>query len=172
MPSEYDLWDMIPKKTDETWELAYYGGTFTSLPRSVMLRYLEFGQKLRRKGRIGSIRISTHPAYLDQEKISLLRRYGVSTVELGVQSMDDFVLEKAGRDHGKGEIIHSITLLKDAGFTVGIQLMTGLPGQFFREFGNCCHFDLTWFVFIRYWFLKERLWQKCGGTVFMSRKHW
>lgn len=129
MPSEYDLWDMIPKKTDETWELAYYGGTFTSLPRSVMLRYLEFGQKLRREGRIGSIRISTHPAYLDQEKISLLRRYGVSTVELGVQSMDDFVLEKAGRDHGKGEIIHSITLLKDAGFTVGIQLMTGLPGQ-------------------------------------------
>ena len=72
MPSEYDLWDMIPKKTDETWELAYYGGTFTSLPRSVMLRYLEFGQKLRREGRIGSIRISTHPAYLDQEKISSL----------------------------------------------------------------------------------------------------
>lgn len=129
IPSEHQLNAMIPVDTDETWELACYGGTFTALSEKIMLRYLKFALSLLQVKRIGSIRISTHPSYINDFIAERLRNYGVTTVELGVQSMDDSVLEKAGRSHGKVEILNSIRLLKRYGFSVGVQLMTGLPGD-------------------------------------------
>ena len=78
---------------------------------------------------ICSIRISTRPDYITVEGLALLKRYGVETVELGVQSMSDEVLRLSGRGHTAEDTSRAVTLLKKYGFRVGLQLMPGLPGD-------------------------------------------
>lgn len=126
VPDEKELWRLVPQGGPD-YELAYYGGSFTSLPFEVIEDYLRFGATLRDQGRIGEIRISTHPSSVNEKTIALLKAYGVNSVELGVQSLDDEVLNRAGRDHGKSEVLYSMFLIKNNGFKLGVQLMTGLP---------------------------------------------
>ena len=110
-------------------EVAFFGGTFTSLPRSVMAGLLEPLQALLADGVVASVRISTRPDALDAECCRYLADHGVTTVELGVQSMDDNVLCQAGRGHDAQAVVKSVSLLREAGMAVGIQLMPGLPGD-------------------------------------------
>jgi histone acetyltransferase (RNA polymerase elongator complex component) len=81
------------------------------------------------KGLFESVRVSTRPDAIDEERLRLLRRFGVTTVELGAQSMDDEVLRLSRRGHGAGDTVRASRLLKERGFQVGIQLMPGLPGD-------------------------------------------
>ncbi len=110
-------------------ELAFYGGTFTGLHKARMESLLEAAVPYIRSGAIGSIRISTRPDSLDEERLRILKAYGVATVELGVQSMDDHVLSISRRGHTAGDVVTAVQMLKDHGFKVGIQLMPGLPGD-------------------------------------------
>lgn len=126
IPDENELEGLVPQGGAD-YELAYYGGSFTSLPFEAMEAYLRFGANLREQGRIGEIRVSTHPSSVNEKTIALLKSYGVNSVELGVQSLDDQVLTRAGRDHGKSEVLYSMFLVKNNGFKLGVQLMTGLP---------------------------------------------
>ena len=126
IPCEDELDALMPLGGSD-YELAYYGGSFTSLPFETMEAYLKFAVKMRQQGRIGSIRVSTHPSTVNEKTIGLLKFYGVNTIELGVQSLDDEVLARAGRDHGKSEVLYSMFLVKNNGFNLGVQLMTGLP---------------------------------------------
>ncbi|MEG1868044.1 MAG: radical SAM protein [Clostridiales bacterium] len=126
IPNKDELLALMPQGGCD-YELAYYGGSFTALPIKTMVAYLDFAQKMREEGRIGKIRLSTHPSSLNDEKIAILKDYGVNSVELGIQSMDDEVLIKAGRGHTKREILYSMFLVKNNGFDLGVQLMTGLP---------------------------------------------
>ena len=52
-----------------------------------------------RNKEVSGIRISTRPDYISPEILDRLKQYGVSTIELGVQSMDDEVLRFSGRGH-------------------------------------------------------------------------
>jgi histone acetyltransferase (RNA polymerase elongator complex component) len=81
------------------------------------------------EGIIHSVRVSTRPDSLDEEKAARLRELGVDTVELGAQSMDDEVLRMTRRGHRAEDTERTATLLKQQGFRVGIQLMPGLPGD-------------------------------------------
>ncbi len=108
-------------------ELAFYGGSFTRLPKERLLSYLEAGLSLKEAGKIHGLRCSTHPNAIDGAMAALLKRYGMDRVELGAQSLDDDVLHAAGRGHGRAEILRSIALLREAGIEVGIQLLLGLP---------------------------------------------
>lgn len=110
-------------------EVAFYGGTFTSLPREKMSELLGAVRPYLEQGLFRSIRISTRPDALDRERLDLLDRSGVSTVELGTQSMDDEVLGMINRGHTSQDTVRSVHLLKRHGFRVGIQLMPGLPGD-------------------------------------------
>ena len=110
-------------------EVAFYGGTFTRLPKRRMVEILETVAPYLRKGFFRSIRVSTRPDELDMERLDLMGRFGVSTVELGAQSMDDEVLKLTKRGHTGQDTIESVHLLKRNGFRVGIQLMPGLPGD-------------------------------------------
>ncbi|WP_306533185.1 elongator complex protein 3 [Geobacter sp.] len=110
-------------------EVAFYGGTFTSLPRMEQERLLEPLQPLLATGRITHVRLSTRPDAVDGETARFLRARGVTTVELGVQSMDDRVLEAAGRGHTAAHVEQAFTGLREAGIRVGAQLMPGLPGD-------------------------------------------
>jgi len=110
-------------------EVAFYGGTFTRLPLRKMEELLGTVSTYLKDGLFGSIRLSTRPDALDEKKIDLMKRLGVSTVELGAQSMDDKILELSRRGHTAGHIVQAVHLLRRHGFKVGIQLMPGLPGD-------------------------------------------
>jgi len=110
-------------------EVAFYGGTFTSLPTASMTKMLGAARPFIEKGIIQSIRLSTRPDSLGEDKLDILDSFAVSTVELGVQSMDNMVLLLSNRGHTSLDTINAVKALKKRGFKVGIQLMPGLPGD-------------------------------------------
>ncbi len=110
-------------------ELAFYGGTFTSLEKDRMIELLDAAVPYLQKGLFDSIRVSTRPDSLDEERLEIMKRSGVRTVELGVQSMDDRVLGLSARGHSAEDSERAVHLLRNAGFCVGVQLMPGLPGD-------------------------------------------
>lgn len=113
---------------EERWEVAFYGGSFTALPPSKQRELLLPAFRVLQEGRIEAIRVSTRPDCLDEERLALLMAYGVTLVELGVQSMDDRVLRLAGRGHTATAVVEAAALLRSWGFNWGAQLMPGLPG--------------------------------------------
>ncbi|MDD4722006.1 MAG: radical SAM protein [Acidaminococcaceae bacterium] len=110
-------------------ELAFYGGSFTALPFEFQEELLKLAMEYRIKGLIGKIRVSTRPDYINSPVLALLKQYGVKTVELGAQSLDDSVLAKAERGHTGAQVAEAVKLLKAEGFIVGMQFMVGLPAQ-------------------------------------------
>ena len=109
--------------------LAFYGGSFTAIPRERQRELLEAARPYIRSDAIADIRLSTRPDAVDVETLDFLRAYGVRTVELGVQSMDDQVLRLSGRGHTAGDAEKAAALVKAAGFELILQMMTGLPGD-------------------------------------------
>ncbi len=110
-------------------ELAFYGGSFTAIGEADQVSLLEAAQPYLRAGHLFALRCSTRPDCIDESVIARLRRYGMQTVELGCQSMNDEVLRRSGRGHTALDCEHAIALLKSHGFSVVAQLMTGLPGS-------------------------------------------
>ena len=110
-------------------EVAFFGGTFTALPVDVQNQLLQPLQGLLAAGQIMSVRISTRPDCIDKENVKRLKLLGITTIELGVQSMDDEVLERSGRGHDSAASEAAIHCIKDGGLSVGAQLMPGLPGD-------------------------------------------
>lgn len=108
-------------------EVAFYGGSFTLLGEREQLSLLQPLQPLLRAGTVSAIRLSTRPDAIDARSASFLREAGVSLVELGVQSMDDRVLEASGRGHTARDTMEAIAALRAAGLRVGAQIMPGLP---------------------------------------------
>ena len=121
-------------------EVAFYGGSFTSLGKKRITELLEAVKPYMEQGLFSSIRVSARPDAIDGERLELMRNLGVSTVELGAQSMDDNVLSLSRRGHTAADTTASVKILKKYGFKVGIQLMPGLPGDskegFFRTINN------------------------------------
>jgi len=115
-------------------QVAFYGGSFTAIRREDQVLYLKEVQPFLASGLIDSIRISTRPDALDEETLSQLKKYGVKTVEIGVQSMIDEVLSLARRGHCAEDTASATLRLKQRGLEVGHQLMIGLPGDTFDRF--------------------------------------
>ncbi len=110
-------------------EVAFYGGTFTALSLDLQKDLLQAAGPYLKNGRVDSIRLSTHPACLSLESLTLLAAAGVKIIELGVQSMDPEVLRLSGREYGPDTVENAVSILNQHGFKVGIQLMPGLPGD-------------------------------------------
>lgn len=110
-------------------QVAFYGGSFTGLPASRQEDLLTAVTPFIEQGRVGSIRLSTRPDYIDAPRLALLARHRVRVVELGVQSLDNAVLAGAGRGHRAEQVELAVRLLRGHGFAVGLQLMVGLPGE-------------------------------------------
>ncbi|MCW5203932.1 radical SAM protein, partial [Desulfobulbus sp. US4] len=110
-------------------QVAFYGGSFTGLPLMRQKELLGAVAPFLEQGRVQSLRLSTRPDYIDQERVDLLGRYQVSTVELGVQSMNDRVLALAKRGHCAADVDRAVPVLRQAGMEIGIQLLLGLPGD-------------------------------------------
>jgi histone acetyltransferase (RNA polymerase elongator complex component) len=114
---------------DRPLEVAYFGGSFTALPVAVQDHLLQPLQGLLASGEIQSIRISTRPDCIDDAIVDRLAQQGIATIELGVQSMDDGVLDRSVRGHCAADSEAGIRCIKKGGLSVGAQLMPGLPGD-------------------------------------------
>jgi histone acetyltransferase (RNA polymerase elongator complex component) len=110
-------------------QIAFYGGTFTGMPREEQRRLLELAAFFLREGTVDHIRISTRPDEIDAEGLDLIESFGVRTVEVGTQSLNDDVLRLSQRGHTAADTLHAVSLLKERGFATGIHLMAGLPGD-------------------------------------------
>ncbi len=110
-------------------EIAFFGGSFTMVERSYMLSLLEAAYEYIQKGIFKGIRISTRPDGISREICEILKKYGVTAVELGAQSLDDRVLMLNERGHTAKQVCDACALLKEYGFEVGLQMMTGLYGS-------------------------------------------
>ncbi|MDD4570908.1 MAG: radical SAM protein [Clostridia bacterium] len=111
--------------------VAVYGGSFTALPKAEQVYFLKPAYDAMKQNKIKAIRLSTRPDAVDKDSLSLLKEYGVSTVEIGVQSMEPKVLQMAERGHTPEDSLKALALLKQEGFISGVQLMPGLPGETF-----------------------------------------
>ncbi|MCD8322503.1 MAG: radical SAM protein [Oscillospiraceae bacterium] len=110
-------------------ELAFYGGSFTAVDRKTQRELLSAAAPYRADGTVQTIRLSTRPDAIDEDILEFLKFWGVQTVELGAQSMDERVLLASGRGHTAAETIHAAGLVKAAGLQLILQMMTGLPGS-------------------------------------------
>ena len=112
--------------SDRTAEIAFFGGSFTGIDRSLMISLLEMAESYVGSGVFG-IRMSTRPDYIDEDIVRILKSYTVSQVELGIQSMSDKVLSASKRGHSADDTRHAVKLLRENGFSVVGQMMIGLP---------------------------------------------
>jgi histone acetyltransferase (RNA polymerase elongator complex component) len=110
-------------------EVAFFGGSFTAVDKGLQAQYLEAVQDYIKDGRVAGIRLSTRPDFINQDILDFLAFYGVKTIELGVQSMDDGVLQASARSYTSADVIKSSRLIRQRQFDLGVQLMIGLPGD-------------------------------------------
>ncbi len=129
LPGLFDKHFHTFKKPERIVEVAFFGGNFTGLNIEKQKKYLEVALKYLNEGLINGIRISTRPDYVDEERLTLLKEMGVSAIELGTQSMDETVLKICKRNHTPEDSIKAAELIKSYGIELGMQMMTGLPGD-------------------------------------------
>jgi len=110
-------------------EIGFFGGNFTGIPRHQQIEYMSSVQSFIKKGRVSGIRISTRPDYINNEALQILKQFHVQTIELGAQSLDEQVLLLSGRGHSAQQVQEASEMIKDAGFSLGLQMMIGLPGD-------------------------------------------
>ncbi|NLP41056.1 MAG: radical SAM protein [Veillonellaceae bacterium] len=110
-------------------EIAFYGGSFTALPIDIQEALLTPAYHALKADKVQAIRLSTRPDCISPEILKMLHGLGVSTIELGAQSLDDKVLQSAARGHTSQAIRTAVNLIKTAGIKCGLQLMVGLPTE-------------------------------------------
>lgn len=113
-------------KDKQNTEIAFFGGSFTAIDRQYMLDLLECVQEFIGVDKFKGIRISTRPDCIDEEVLIILKKYNVTSIELGAQSMDDNVLFDNDRGHTSDDVRNASKLIKAFGFELGLQMMVGL----------------------------------------------
>lgn len=130
-PSGDDVREICAKalnevRSPENTEIAFFGGSFTAIPQKYMLELLTSAGEFIGDGKFKGIRISTRPDYITPEILDILRKYGVTAIELGAQSMVNHVLEANERGHTAEDVYKASDLIRSYGFELGLQMMTGL----------------------------------------------
>jgi len=110
-------------------QISFFGGNFLGLATEKIRHYLALATEFVRKGDVDSIRFSTRPDTIDRQHLDIIADYPVATVELGVQSMIDHVLDLARRGHRAADTEHAVEQLKSRRYDIGLQMMVGLPGD-------------------------------------------
>ncbi len=120
-------------KNKATVEVSFFGGTFTAIPVNKQKELLRVAKEYKEKGLINKIRMSTRPDAINSYILNYLKEYKVDIIELGVQSLDNEILRLSGRGHSAEDVEKSSKLIKEFGFTLGHQIMPGLPGDNFEK---------------------------------------
>jgi len=110
-------------------QIAFFGGNFLGLRAALIESLLYETSKFVTAGSVDSLRFSTRPDTINNKTLDILTPFPVSTVELGVQSMDDHVLAMSKRGHTSADTKNAMRLLKKQNYEIGLQMMVGLPGD-------------------------------------------
>ena len=122
---EYYLANFKEEKAQR--EIAFYGGSFTGIEIEKQEELLQTAFEYIKARKVNSIRISTRPDYIDKKTLKRLKKYKVKTIELGVQSTNDYILKRCGRGHTFEQVKKASKLIRWYGFKLGHQMMVGLP---------------------------------------------
>ncbi len=117
------------RREDAYIEIAYFGGSFTGIELELQKQYMQAANEYLAQGKIDGIRCSTRPDYINDEILNMLKSYGITTIELGVQTTDDECLRLSNRGHSIADVKNAAALIKKYGINLGLQMMTGLPGD-------------------------------------------
>ena len=115
------------KDKDAKKEIAFFGGSFTGIDEKIQEELLQVAYEYIKNGQVNSIRISTRPDYINKDILKRLKKYRVKTIELGVQSANDYILSRANRGHTFKDVVRASKLIRWYGFDLGHQMMVGLP---------------------------------------------
>lgn len=110
-------------------QIAFFGGSFTAIPRDYMISLLEAAHPFVEDGSVTGIRLSTRPDCIDEEILDILQSYGTEAIELGAQSMSDSVLKLNRRGHCAEDVVRASEMIRSRGLELGLQMMTGLYGS-------------------------------------------
>lgn len=133
MPTEDEVKNKIEsdlknfKEENSYIEIAFFGGSFTGINQEEQEKYLSIANEYIKNKKVDSIRISTRPDYINKDILKMLKKYGVKTIELGVQSTNDYILQKCRRGHTFEDVKRASKLIRRYGFKLGHQVMVGLP---------------------------------------------
>ena len=119
---------VCPEYAPHETEIAFFGGSFTAVERGYMISLLEAAQPFIKEYGLIGIRVSTRPDKIDCEVLDILKKYNVTAIELGAQSMRDDILAMNDRGHTADDVRKASKLIKEYGFELGLQMMTGLYG--------------------------------------------
>lgn len=108
-------------------EVAFYGGSFTGIDPELQEKLLGAAYEYIKAKKIDAIRISTRPDYIDKTILKRLKKYKVKTIELGVQSTNNYILESCKRGHTYEDVVKASKLIRKYRFNLGHQMMIGLP---------------------------------------------
>ena len=117
------------RRPTSTVQISFFGGNFLGLRSNSVLRLLEAAAAFVHNGTVDSIRFSTRPDTVCEKKLELLTGFPVSTIELGVQSMHDRILDLVGRGHRAADTVAAAGRVKEQDYQLGLQMMVGLPGD-------------------------------------------
>ena len=115
------------KDKDVYKEVAFFGGSFTAIEDELQEKLLSTAYEYIKEKKIDGIRVSTRPDCIDKKVLKRLKKYKVKTIELGVQSTNDYILKKCKRGHNFADVKKASRLIRWKGFTLGHQMMVGLP---------------------------------------------
>ena len=108
-------------------EVAFFGGSFTAIEKEKQEELLEAVQEYIHNKKVHSIRVSTRPDCIDKDILKRLKKYNVKTIELGVQSTNNYILSRCKRGHTGEDVKKASKLIRRYGFVLGHQMMVGLP---------------------------------------------
>lgn len=115
------------KQEEAQIEIAFFGGSFTAIEPEKQEELLQVAYDYVKEGKVESIRVSTRPDCIDKEILKRLKKYKVKTIELGVQSANDYILKRANRGHSFEQVEKASKMIRWNGFKLGHQMMVGLP---------------------------------------------
>lgn len=115
------------KEKDVYKEIAFFGGSFTGIDVSIQEELLKAAYEYVKNGDINSIRVSTRPDYINKDILKMLKKYKVKVIELGVQTSNDYLLDRCKRNHNFEDVRKASKLIRRKGFILGHQMMVGLP---------------------------------------------
>lgn len=126
------LEEQAPRLSEKgmTAQIAFFGGSFTAISREYMTELLKAAKSAAERFPVYTgLRCSTRPDCIDSEILALLKDYGMAAIELGAQSMSDDVLRLNERGHTADDVRKAAFLIRENGFELGLQMMTGLLGD-------------------------------------------
>mgnify|MGYP000883356047 FL=1 len=108
-------------------EIAFFGGSFTAIEEERQEELLQVASEFVKSGQVSSIRVSTRPDAIDKNILKRLKKYKVKTIELSVQSSNNYILKRINRGHTFEDVKRAAKLIRWNGFRLGVQMMVGLP---------------------------------------------